>query len=552
MRKLLLPAFAAVLLAACAPAAPDPTIDAGKLKAHIEVLASDDYEGRGVNTPGEVKTVDYITTQFKAAGLEPGGDKLPDGTRAWTQDVTLASFRIEGPRAISAATPKGAQPLIPGKDISVRASASGLDQVDLKNVPIVFAGYGVTAPEKAWDDFAGVDVKGKVILVLVNDPDFETGSGDFGGKAMTYYGRWTYKYEEAARRGAAGVLVIHETAPAAYPWGVIGGSDTETLFDIVRDNPAKDHAALEGWIQRDAAVSLFAAAGLDFDTLKKAAQQKGFMATPLNGVTLSANYKVVGEKIVTKNVVGLLPGTKRPDETVIYTSHWDHLGKGAADKDGDDIYNGAVDNADGIAVLIELGRAFAAAPRTERSMVFLAVTAEESGLLGSAYYASKPLYPLEKTVGILNMDALMPSGAAKDFSLAGDAPLTLQDDLIAVAKARGRAFTPDPTPEAGHFYRSDHFSFAKVGVPAISFGSGQDLTDGGRAAGDAFEKAYVADRYHQPSDELTADWKFEGIVEDAVLLYALGRQLADSGAWPQWKEGSEFKATRDQTAAARK
>jgi Zn-dependent M28 family amino/carboxypeptidase len=423
--------------------------------------------------------------------------------------------------------------------------------VTVKDAPIVFVGYGVSAPERNWDDFKGVDLKGKIALVLVNDPDFETGEGDFGGKAMTYYGRWTYKYEEAARQGALGFIVIHETGPASYGWNTVKNSNTNTVFDIIRDKPAEAHAPIEAWIQRDVTVDLFKAAGLDFEALKKQAQTRGFKPVPLKA-TFSADFAVDAQKIVSKNVVGRLTGTKRPNETIIYTTHWDHIGVGLPDAKGDRIYNGAIDNADGTATMIEIARAFGGKAKPARSVVFLAVTAEEKGLLGSEYYAANPLYPLATTVANINMDALSGAGPAKDFTTSGDAASTLQDALVEVGRAKGRSFSPDPRPEAGSFFRSDHFPFAKRGVPAISFGSGRDLVNGGRAAGDAWAQAYTADRYHQPADELTPDMNFDGMAQDGELMLELGRRLANSTEWPSWKDGSEFKATRDATAAQRK
>jgi Zn-dependent M28 family amino/carboxypeptidase len=526
-------------------------IDPAKIAGHVQVLASDAFEGRGPATEGEKKTVAYIIEQYQAAGLQPGGD-LVAGKRAWTQDVPLARFEMKGLVNVSVRTKAGVQPWTQGEEIAIRAAQTGVDRVTVKDAPIVFVGYGVTAPERNWDDFKGVDLKGKIALVLVNDPDFETGQGDFGGKAMTYYGRWTYKYEEAARQGAIGFLVIHETAPASYGWATVKNSNTNTIFDIIRDKPSEAHTPVEGWIQRDKAVELFRAAGLDFEALKKQAQTREFKPVPLEGAAFSADYGVDAQKIVSKNVVGLVPGSKRPNETIIYSSHWDHLGVGLPDAKGDRIYNGAVDNADGIGTMIEIGRAFAKGPKPERSVVLLAVTAEEKGLLGSEYYAANPLYPLATTVADINMDALSPTGPARDFTTSGNAAVTLQDDLIAVGKAKGRVYTPDPRPEAGSFFRSDHFPFAKRGVPAISFGSGRDLINGGRAAGDAFSKAYTADKYHQPADEFSADWNLEGMAQDGELMLELGRKLANSTEWPAWKEGSEFKQTRDATASQRK
>ncbi len=522
-----------------------------KIAEHVKVLSSDAYEGRGPATEGEKKTVAYIIEQYKAAGLQPGGD-LKDGQRAWTQDVPLARFETQGPVAVSVNLGGKTQTWTQGEEVALRAAQTGAERVTVKDAPVVFVGYGVTAPERNWDDFKGQDLKGKIALVLVNDPDFETGKGDFGGKAMTYYGRWTYKFEEAARRGAAGFLVVHETAPASYGWATVKNSNTNTVFDIIRDKPSEAHAPLEGWIQRDKAVELLKASGLDFETLKKQAQTRDFKPVELKGVTFSTDYAVDVQKIVSKNVVGLVPGAKRPDEMVIYSGHWDHLGVGLPDAKGDKIYNGAVDNADGIATMIEIGRAFAHGPKPDRSVLFLAVTAEEKGLLGSEYYASNPLYPLAKTVANINMDALSPAGPAKNFTSSGNAASTLQDEMIAVGKAQGRYYSPDPRPEAGTFFRSDHFPFAKRGVPAISFGSGDDLVNGGTAAGEAFDKMYTAERYHQPADEYDPSWNLEGMAQDGQLMLDLGRKLANSTTWPEWKAGSEFKLTRDATASQRK
>ena len=549
MKQFLL-ASAAIWAVFAAPAlAAD--IAPAKIAEHVKVLSSDAYEGRAPATEGEKKTVAYIIEQYKAAGLQPGGD-LKDGQRAWTQDVPLARFETEGPVAVSVNLGGKTQTWTQGEEVALRAAQTGADRVSIKDAPIVFVGYGVTAPERNWDDFKGQDLKGKIALVLVNDPDFETGKGDFGGKAMTYYGRWTYKFEEAARRGAAGFLVVHETAPASYGWATVKNSNTNTVFDIIRDKPSDAHAPLEGWIQRDKAVELLKASGLDFETLKKQAQTRDFKPVELKGATFSTDYAVDVQKIVSKNVVGLVPGAKRPDEVVIYSSHWDHLGVGLPDAKGDTIYNGAVDNADGIATMIEIGRAFANGPKPDRSLLFLAVTAEEKGLLGSEYYSASPLYPLAKTVANINMDALSPSGPAKDFTSSGNAASTLQDDLIAVGKTHGRYYSPDPRPEAGSFFRSDHFPFAKRGVPAISFGSGRDLVNGGKAAGDAFSKVYTADRYHQPADEYDPSWNLEGMAQDGQLMLDLGRTLANSTEWPEWKAVSEFKLTRDATASQRK
>jgi Zn-dependent M28 family amino/carboxypeptidase len=393
-------------------------------------------------------------------------------------------------------------------------------------------------------------VRGKLIVVLVNDPDFEGGEGDFGGKAMTYYGRWTYKYEEAARRGAAGVLIVHETAPASYGWNTVKNSNTNAQFDIVRQNPAASHTPFESWIQLPLAQQIFAASGLNFAQAKEAAKHRNFQPIPLKA-TLSANYQAKVATITSHNVVGLVPGKKYPDETVIYSAHWDHLGIGKPDERGDTIYNGARDNGTGIAQLIEQARAFAHGPLPDRSVVFLAVTGEEKGLLGSEYYATHPLYPLGKTVAVLNTDSMGVWGPAKNFSMSGNAKLDLLDDLVAEAKREGKYFSPDPHPEAGHFYRSDHFSFAKQGVPAISYESGDDLVNGGVARGEAVTAEYTTKHYHQPSDEWQPSWDFRGMAEDAYLLHQVGERLANSREWPNWSPDSEFRAARDKTAAER-
>ncbi|MGZ6014349.1 MAG: M28 family metallopeptidase [Phenylobacterium sp.] len=555
MKQLLLGAAALCVLSAPAVAA-DVKIDPKLLSEHIRVLSSDAFEGRGPATPGETKSIAYISKAFKAVGLQPGGDKTKAG-RAWTQNVPLAEFDIEGPVAFTVTAAGKTESWKQGEQIAIRAPQTGVNHIDLKNVPVVFVGYGVKAPERRWDDFKGVDLHGKIALVLVNDPDYETAPQcrtpcDFGGKAMTYYGRWTYKYEEAARQGAVGFIVIHETGPASYGWNTVKNSNTNAVFDIIRKDPSKVHAPIEAWIQRDQTVGLFKAAGLDFEALKKQAQTRDFKPVTLSGVTFSTAFKVEAKKVISHNVVGVLPGTKHPNERIIYTAHWDHLGVGLPDVRGDRIYNGAVDNASGVSGLIELARAFAHTPRTERTQMFMAVTAEEKGLLGSEYYATTPLYPLATTVANINMDGGAVNGPAKDVSTSGDGGLTLQDDLIKVAKQHGRYFTPDARPEAGGFFRSDHFSFAKQGLPAISFKGGQDLANGGVAAGKAAGEAYTRDRYHQPADEFDPNWDLSGMVQDLDVVYDLGRDLGNSREWPTWNAGSEFKAARDKTESQRK
>jgi Zn-dependent M28 family amino/carboxypeptidase len=546
----LLAATAVALIAVPLAAATTSGISPQRLSDVDKFISSDAFEGRGPATRAETKTINYIADQMKAIGLKPGGD-IVGGKRSWFQNVPLLKSEIVGNPQFTLNLGNGQSlQLTQGNQIALKAPLNGQSEVNLANVPLVFAGYGVTAPERNWDDFKNVDVRGKLIVVLINDPDFEGGEGDFGGKAMTYYGRWTYKYEEAARRGAAGVLIVHETDPASYGWNTVKNSNTNAQFDIVRQNPAASHTPFESWIQRPLAEQIFAASGLNFDQAKAAAKLRNFQPIPLKA-TLSANAQANVATITSHNVVGYLPGKKYPDETVIYSAHWDHLGIGKPDDRGDTIYNGALDNATGISQILEQARAFAREPRTDRSIVFLAVTAEEKGLLGSEYYAQNPIFPAAKTAGVINTDGGQIWGRAKNFTISGSAKLGLLDMLIAEGKKQGRYYSPDPHPEAGHFYRSDHFSFAKVGVPAISFGSGNDLVNGGTARGEALGKEYVEKHYHQPSDEWSPQWDFTGMAEDTQLLHNLGRDLANSRDWPNWSPESEFRATRDKSAAER-
>ena len=514
-------------------------------------LASDAYEGRAPATAGEQKTIDYLSRQFAAAGLQPGGD-LVDGKRQWTQAVPLLKGDIVGSPTLVLRSGGKAQTLEQGQQIAVRAAMNGASEVAVADAPLVFVGYGVKAPERDWDDFKGVDLAGKIAVVLINDPDFETGEGDFDGKGMTYYGRWTYKYEEGARQGAAGVLIVHETAPASYGWATVAGSNTNTMFDVVRDDPAATHPPLEGWIQRDLAVALFKQSGLDFEALKKQAQSRDFQPVELKGAAFSANYQVKTEVITSRNVVARLEGSTHPDETVLYSAHWDHIGVGEPDATGDRIFNGAADNASGTAALLELARGFAGQPRPQRSVVFLAVTAEEKGLLGSEYYATHPLYPLEKTVALINMDGMAPFGPSRDFGIYGSAQMDLLDQLKDVAKGWDLRYTPDPKPEAGLFFRSDHFPFAKRGVPALSYSAGLDWVDGGVEAGKKASDEYTAKRYHQQADEWQPEWTFAGAARDLEVVYTLGAKLANSRQWPNWAADAQFRAVRDASADQRK
>jgi Zn-dependent M28 family amino/carboxypeptidase len=549
-----LAASALALSAVSVSAAPTAAFSTQRLAEIDKAISSDAFQGRGTAAPIEPTVIKYIADQLKAAGVQPGGD-LVNGQRSWFQTVPLLQSQITGTPDISLNENGVVVPLRQGPDIAVLAPLNGASRVDIVNAPLVFVGYGVDAPERGWNDFKGQDMHGKVLVELVNDPDFEAAPGEpvagkFGGNAMTYYGRWTYKYEEAARQGAAGVILIHETAPASYGWEVVQNSNTNAQFDIVRDNPAGAHTRLESWIQRPLAAQLFQRSGLNLDQAKLAARRADFQPIPLKA-TLSAHYSAAAQVINSHNVVGLVPGKTYPDETIIYSAHWDHLGVGKPDATGDRIYNGAVDNGTGIAELIEQARVFAHGPRPDRSIVFLAVTGEEKGLLGSNYYGTHPLYPLGKTVADLNVDAWLPAGREKNFTIRGTAKLDLVDAVVAAGKAQGRYFTPDPHPETGGFYRSDHFSFAKQGVPAISFSPGLDMVNGGIARGEALAKDYNSNHYHQPSDEWHADWDWSGVAENAELLHQVGLNLANSRAWPNWSTDSEFRAARDRSAAER-
>ena len=554
MKTRLLAASALALVSVPLAAASTGSFSTARLAQVDKAISADAFEGRGTASAIEPTVIDYIAKQLAAAGVQPGGD-LVNGKRSWFQAVPLLQSEIAGTPNVSLNENGTVVPLRQGDDIAILAPLNGQNSVSIANAPLVFVGYGVNAPERGWNDFKGQDMHGKVLVELVNDPDFEAAPGEpvagkFGGKAMTYYGRWTYKYEEAARQGAAGVILIHETAPASYGWEVVQNSNTNAQFDIVRDNPAAEHSPLESWIQRPLAVQLFQRSGLDLEQAKIAARSPGFQPIPLKA-TLNASYAANAHVINSHNVVGILPGKRYPDETVIYSAHWDHLGVGKPDATGDRIYNGAVDNGTGIAELIEQARVFAHGPRPDRSIVFLAVTGEEKGLLGSNYYATHPLYPVGTTVADLNVDAWLPDGRQKDFTIRGTAKLDLVDAVVAAGKAQGRYFTPDPHPETGGFYRSDHFSFAKQGVPAISFSPGLDLVNGGVARGEALANEYNSKHYHQPSDEWHADWDWSGVAENAELLHQVGLGLANSRAWPNWSTDSEFRAARDQSAAQR-
>ncbi|MGZ9100046.1 MAG: M28 family metallopeptidase [Brevundimonas sp.] len=538
--RILLAAVAALLIASPAIA---QQADAARLNEHVRVLASDEFEGRGVATPGEQKTVDYLVAQFQALGLEPGG---PDGQ--WVQAAQLGRTRQDGPATITVSSRGGTRALERGPDVLV-SSDRPVNRITVTDAPVVFAGYGVDAPERSWNDFKGMDLKGKVLLVIVNDPDFGAPEGHpvagrFDGNAMTFYGRWTYKFQEAARQGAAAVLVIHDTAGAGYGWSVLEGSSTAPKFDIVRADPDAERVPAQGWIQGPAAEQMFADAGLDYAALREAARTPEFMPVALDGVTMSIDFGQTADRIESRNVLARIVGAEHPEETVLYGAHWDAFGRATPVGD-DDIYNGAVDNATGVAGLIELARLFKAGAAPERSVVFAAWTAEEAGLLGAEYYAANPVWPLETTVANINMDSFLPGTEVSPQIVVMGAGKSQTDTwLERRATEQGRTLIPDPAPQAGGFYRSDHFPLAKKGVPALFGAAG--FTGHNEASRD-----YVANRYHKPSDEWTSDWVMDAAAVDVDLLYAVGRDLADSGDWPEWTPGAEFEAARAASAGRR-
>ena len=543
----------ATALSSVAQAQAVPAFDAQRLSDHIRILSDDGFEGRGIATPGEAKTVEYLSEQYGQAGFAPGGDLQADGSRLWTQAVTLNRFATSGLRA-NLKVGDWSLPLEQGQQIvaSTRLPVAG-GHVMLTNAPLVFVGYGTSAPERNWDDFKGMDVKGKVLVVLINDADFEDPSLDtFNGKAMTYYGRWTYKYEEAARQGAAGVLIVHEDAPAAYGWATVRNSWTQPQFDIERADPSKERIPMEVWIQRDVAVQLFQHAGLDFEALKLQARSRDFQPVVLPGATLNAMFDVAESKIESHNVVARLEGTTHPDETVLYTGHWDHIGIGSPDANGDAIFNGAVDNASGTAALLELARVYGQAPKPQRSVVMVSFTGEDSGLLGSTYYAANPLYPLAKTAGGINIDSANIYGRTTGFSIVGLGQSDLDERTTAAVVAQGRTVLPDGGSAGGIYFRSDHFPLAQKGVPMGYGASAGDFRDAPIAPRVSARDDYRANRYHQAGDEWSADWDYAGQIEDLGVYYSVGRALADSRDWPQWKSGSEFGPARAASADQRK
>jgi Zn-dependent M28 family amino/carboxypeptidase len=546
-RFLALPLLA--LLTACAgsgsvPSPRAPAFTEDGYRRHIERLASDEFEGRAPRTEGERRTVEYIEQQFRAAGLEPA---IGGGYR---QEVPLVEIRTNPDPTMAVSGMAGRLDLRYGDEMVVWTRRP-VPESRLRDAEVVFAGYGIVAPEYDWNDYAGLDVRGKIVLVLVNDPGYATQDPAlFTGNAMTYYGRWTYKFEEAVRQGAAGLLVIHETQPAAYPWEVVRNGAAKPQFDLRIEDPAARRLALEGWLTHEAAAKLLALAGQDYEALKQASAKRGFRAPALGlraslGVRNEVNYGS------SWNVVGRVPGRERPDEHFVYTAHWDHLGTlPGTTGDDDTVFNGAADNATGVSALIEMGRAFAATrPRPQRSLLFVAVTLEESGLLGSEHFAENPPVPVAQIVGGLNMDNLAPIGPARDLTVVGYDASELQDYLARAAAEQGRVLAREPTPEKGLYYRSDHFNLAKRGVPMLYPKSGVDTVARGADFGRSWLDDYTANRYHKPSDEYDPGWDVGGTLHDLAVYYDVGLAVADSDDWPNWRKGSEFRAIRDASRA---
>ena len=502
-------------------------------------LASDEFMGRMPFTEGEEITVDYLENEFKSMGLEPGnGD-------SYFQDVPMVSILSLPSEEMTISSANESITLEGLKDYVLWTQRTD-SLVSFEDIEMVFAGFGIVAPEYGWDDYKNIDVKDKIVVILVNDPGFGTeDEAFFKGNTMTYYGRWTYKYEEAIRQGALGCLIVHNTIPAGYGFNVVQGKWKNPLLYLDERGSEKYTPAFEGWVTLPTANKLFEMAGLNGNELLAKSRKADFQAVPMN-LKASSSIQVVAEYDVSKNVIGKVSGVSKPDEVIIYTAHWDHFGFGAPDETGDSIYNGALDNASGTAALLALAKAFTTDPQPERTVVFLAVTAEEQGLWGSAYYAQNPIYPKEKTVANINMDGINPYGKMKDVSLIGIGQSEMEDLLNVELEKVGRYSAPDPTPSAGYYFRSDHFNFAKIGVPALYFSNGIDHFEKGKEFGKALDDEYVQKYYHNPSDEYdTSRWNLEGAVDDVQILYEVGRNLANSDTWPKWKPNSEFRAIRE-------
>lgn len=523
-----------VLVLPILAAAAGPQFSEVNIRNTIQTLSSDAFGGRAPGSAGEKLTTDYISGKFKEYGLAPANQG------SYLQAVPMK--QIAADPHTSLAISGGSAPLdfAYGSDMIV-STGRPVESVSLKDSPLVFAGYGVVAPEYKWNDYAGLDVKGKTVVVLVNDPG-HANDKLFDGRAMTYYGRWTYKFEEAARQGAAGILIVHEQGPAGYPWAVVQSSWSGPLEELPPGNEYQ--TAIQGWITRDSAERLFAAAGLKFDDLERAAAQPGFKAVPLNLIANITLHNSVHD-IVSHNVVGLLKGASRPGEALIYSAHWDHLGMRTDAAGKMEIFHGAIDNGSGIAGLLELARTFAAGKRPARSILFMATTSEEQGLLGARYYAAHPLIPLKDTVGDINMDVMDTFGRSTSYTIRGSRFMSgLDDALIAAAKSHGLSILPDSEPEKGYYFRADHFEFAKVGVPALTIDLGNDYVGRPAGWGLAQHQGYTTQRYHKPADVYDPAWDLSGMLEQLNLLYQTGYSLADGDSWPAWKNGGPFAAAR--------
>jgi Zn-dependent M28 family amino/carboxypeptidase len=530
------------LLGGCASLSGGPpavAISAAEYERHIVTLASDEFEGRKPGTAGERKTVDYLVAEFKKLGLQPGN------RGAWTQEVPI----VEITAGTDAELKLGDAALAYGKDMVIWTKRVA-PEVTLADSPLVFVGHGVVAPEAGWNDYAGIDMRGKTAVILINDPGFATGDEKlFRGRAMTYYGRWTYKFEEAARQGATAAIIIHDDEPAAYPWDTVQNSWMGPQLDTASPDGNAARLAIEGWVTRAAGDALLQTNGLSYADLVKAASRPGFKPIELRQ-RASGSLRNAIRRASSSNVLAMIPGSKRPDEVVVYMAHWDHLGRSLG-RSGDNIFNGALDNASGTAGLLAIAKAFAESPRRpERSVVFLGLTLEESGLLGSAYYASNPVFPLRKTVAALNMDAMSWGGPTRDVSVIGFGASELEEYLAVAAKTQDRVLRMEPTPEKGFFYRSDHFNFAKVGVPALYFKMGVEDREKGVEWARAKQAEYTLRDYHKPSDEWRPGTDLRGSLEDLALLHAVGARLAREKRFPNWYPSSEFRSARDRTFAA--
>jgi Zn-dependent M28 family amino/carboxypeptidase len=520
-----------------------PVISAERIREDVRVLASDAFEGRGPGETGEQKTVEYLSRSFAAAGLEPGG---VDGL--WTQPVPLVRLDRKPGAKLSLTIGGRGVPLALGGQATL--SLRNVGRTEVVDAPLMFGGYGVVDPARGWDAYAGVDLHGKVVVVLANDPDLEAGRDlGFEGRRMVLAGRIGSKFEAAARAGALGVLVIHEAAAASYPFMQVANGDVLPSFALAPVKPST--LQLGGWLRRDVATDLLARTGLELEALKRRAREPAFRAFAMKNAKLSAAGEVEATGVVSHNVIAKLPGASRPGEYVLYGAHWDANGRNGPDARGDGIRNGAIDNATGTAELLEIARAFAKGPRPARTLVFAAWTAEEKGLLGAEYYVANPVYPLAKTAGVINLDPHVVLPAARDIELVGGGRTDLETRLADEAAKLGLRVTPEPNPEAGWYFRSDHFPFAKKGVPAIAFRAGRDLVEGGTAAGNVLVEAFNAHDYHQTTDQFDPRWTFAGTVQEASVAYEAGRALANEAGWPGWNPGIEYGAVRAASDAER-